>query len=546
MPAVSSEGELVSAVENASPGDEIIAEPGVYSLGQSLRCTTPDVTIRARNDAVLSSRTGPVSTIEEGGGGDLVMLRADGITFRGFEVRNSSAKGVEIDGGPDDVEVAHVDSHNNHTWGVMTNSGSGHTIRDSHSHDNRGSGGNSDGFNGTGAEGCEFLRCYAWNNSDDGFDMWNGTNHTLRECWSWNNGPYGNAEFKLGQDNGGGGHLVENCVAHSSDFIGFSWNQSPNPITVRNCTAFNCAPDFRFEDAEHVLENNISAGNSTRLRGPSVESNNTWNLGIDDPGFVSTDPSSTDFLRLEAGSPCLGAGTDGADLGAFQGGSQPGKIAVEGTTTLAAGAGERTTSPLQTEHTGFNGEGYVNFEADSGASVRWPLDVATGGQYNYEIRYANGGSIDRVATLHAGNAESDITFPQTGGWVNWSTITGTLELPEGTTDLAIETTGDDAGNIDQITLQPIEEESGSSGDEEEQSDGDTPYHGYNIPSAGEANWHEPLNENFEAIDRDVPVVDTEAALEKYDAADGALFVALDTGSVYVGDGAEWSHIGALN
>jgi len=550
MPTVSSGDELLAAVDNASSGDEILAEPGTYGLNRKLRVTTPNVTIRAQNDAARGE--GSVTHLRGSGNvgeGGLVELRDDNIVFRGFEVSNSGFKGIEINGDAVGVEVAHVDVHDCYVWGVMTNSGRDHVIRDSYSHDNRGNAGNADGFNGTDSDGCTFLRCWAWNNADDGFDMWSGTNHTLRECWSWNNGPAGNAEFKLGKSGGGGGHLVENCVAHSSDFIGFSWNQTPNPITVRNCTAWNCSPDFRFEDAEHTLENNISADNSTRLLDGTDESNNTWNLGIDDPQFESTDPGSSGFLRLAAGSPCIGAGLDGSDLGALpyvdgDGGGGTNLLTVEGTTTLPAAAAERTTTPLETEHSGFNGEGYANFEADAGAAIRWPLEVAAAGQYNYEIRYAHGGSNDRVATMSAGDSQGEITFPQTGGWVNWSTLTGTVDLPSGTTELGIETTGDDAGNVDQIILDPIETDDGTSGGATEPSSG-TANQGYNIPDAGRSDWHVPLNENFKAIDRDVPVVDREGALEEYDAAKGTLYVAVDTGTVYVGDGTGWNRLGAL-
>ncbi|WP_256298137.1 tail fiber domain-containing protein [Haloarchaeobius salinus] len=68
---------------------------------------------------------------------------------------------------------------------------------------------------------------------------------------------------------------------------------------------------------------------------------------------------------------------------------------------------------------------------------------------------------------------------------------------------------------------------------------DTPNHGYNVPEAGEEDWHRPLNENFEAYDVDIELRDESANLENYEPQAGAKFLATDTGVVYVGDGSDW-------
>ena len=58
-----------------------------------------------------------------------------------------------------------------------------------------------------------------------------------------------------------------------------------------------------------VLRNNLSYAAPAGMWG-ATHSYNSWNLGVDEPRFVSTDPSSPDFLRLASGSPAIGAGTD--------------------------------------------------------------------------------------------------------------------------------------------------------------------------------------------------------------------------------------------
>lgn len=70
-----------------------------------------------------------------------------------------------------------------------------------------------------------------------------------------------------------------------------------------------------------------------------------------------------------------------------------------------------------------------------------------------------------------------------------------------------------------------------------------PSHRYQTPEKGELDWHVPLNENFERLNRDVEIRDTQSELHKYDPANGTKFFATDTGTTYLGDGTSWNLIG---
>lgn len=74
---------------------------------------------------------------------------------------------------------------------------------------------------------------------------------------------------------------------------------------------------------------------------------------------------------------------------------------------------------------------------------------------------------------------------------------------------------------------------------------ETPNHRYNTPAEGEQNWHVPLNDNFERLDGDVPIWDTNANREEYTATSDAHFIAVDTGEIYEGDGDNWNKIGSI-
>jgi hypothetical protein len=73
----------------------------------------------------------------------------------------------------------------------------------------------------------------------------------------------------------------------------------------------------------------------------------------------------------------------------------------------------------------------------------------------------------------------------------------------------------------------------------------TQNHDYTTPDQGRSDWHVPLNENFVALDRDVPVWDTESNKSDYTPVTGAHFIATDSGVLYQGDGSAWVAIGEL-
>lgn len=73
----------------------------------------------------------------------------------------------------------------------------------------------------------------------------------------------------------------------------------------------------------------------------------------------------------------------------------------------------------------------------------------------------------------------------------------------------------------------------------------TENHDYATPDRGTTDWHAPLNDNFAALDVDVPVWDADANRSDYAPHAGAHFIATDTGTVYQGDGSSWVVIGSI-
>lgn len=68
---------------------------------------------------------------------------------------------------------------------------------------------------------------------------------------------------------------------------------------------------------------------------------------------------------------------------------------------------------------------------------------------------------------------------------------------------------------------------------------------YNTPEQGTLDWHIPLNENFNKLDKHVEIRDVDGNRGNYDPKSGAKYLATDTGAVYLGDGSQWNYLGEI-
>src|SRR5262249_27999755 len=77
---------------------------------------------------------------------------------------------------------------------------------------------------------------------------------------------------------------------------------------------------------------------------------------------------------------------------------------------------------VATNDTGFPGTGFVDYTNLAGSYVEWTVGAAAAGSVGFEIRYANGSTVNRPmditvnGTLVAGN----LAFSPTGNWDTWA------------------------------------------------------------------------------------------------------------------------------
>ena len=322
--------------EDLGPGDVVNLEQGTYFKGDDV-IRIEDVSGDPNNPIIVNGNNATLQFDADG----LVysgvkILNCENIELRNIRVTGSGKMGIEARYGKG-LTFRNIESDNNFLDGLYLNNCGGCLVERCELHHNQDltqDGEDADGLLLLGSKERNVMRRVSMHhNSDDGVDCYTAENQLFDRCISYANGAGdagdGNG-FKLGIAAGpSGGHLVHNCVAYDNRSEGFVWNLASIPIEVYNCTAYNNDSDgFVFSEGEHYLKNNIAFGNddrAKRLNSQVVHENNTWNLGIADPGFMSTDPSSGDFLRLTADSPCIDAGTDvgldyqgsAPDLGAY-------------------------------------------------------------------------------------------------------------------------------------------------------------------------------------------------------------------------------------
>ncbi|AZO77559.1 hypothetical protein BLM15_07970 [Bosea sp. Tri-49] len=393
---------LQKAYSAATAGTTIILRGGSYDLtgpsgihlsGRSGTSGNP-ITIRNHdteavilNGSGLSSAKDSYSSPTDAGGYVLSLYNVSNLIIRGLDIRNGPMGGVILDGGRSLDEGSHNNVFENlsiHGNGWNGSEGKGFSLFgyatdnllvncDSYFNadiENT----NADGYQispwGPASTGNTLRGCRAWQNSDDGFDLFNVNDNTqsppvvLSRCWAWQNGFLADGSQGKGEGNGfklggqrlaakgntsgtSGGHAVTDCYAWGNVLNGFTDNAATVACTVANCTAYdNCRStdengrpsetwtrDFYFPTpAGHVLTGNVAfrpAGREAQLAAENTDRNNSWTQSppVSSASFVSLSDAAargrrpadgslpeTAFLRLAAGSNLRKPGPDSTPL----------------------------------------------------------------------------------------------------------------------------------------------------------------------------------------------------------------------------------------
>ncbi|MGY4884185.1 MAG: right-handed parallel beta-helix repeat-containing protein, partial [Nanobdellota archaeon] len=299
--------------------------------------------------------------------------------LRGLEIRgveqlstgnNYGGVGMEVYGG-NDILIENCTSHHNggYGFGARVNANNVHFLNcDSYSNYDRYTdppGEDADGFDVGYISDDAVIRltgCRAWDNADDGFDMYQGSGYSgvyyLKNCWAWHNGYIPGTEttagngcgFKYGDDyqsyDGVTRRFSYNCIAYDNRERGFSQESANVKKEFYNCISYNNGAwgwSFYGLDIPDILHNNIAFGDGIEQLGSRRNSDyNSWDVGVSvtSADFLSVDGSQLDnprkidgslpditFLHLASGSDLINKGTpvsginyagSAPDLGPFE------------------------------------------------------------------------------------------------------------------------------------------------------------------------------------------------------------------------------------
>jgi hypothetical protein len=110
---------------------------------------------------------------------------------------------------------------------------------------------------------------------------------------------------------------------------------------------------------------------------------------------------------------------------------------------------------VESDHTGFTGTGFVNFDNVAGGYAEWTINAPAATTATLAIRYANGTTTNRPMDIAVNGtiAAAGHAFNGTGDWNTWSTASISVPLKAGANTVrATGTTANGGPNIDKITI----------------------------------------------------------------------------------------------
>ncbi|MFI1886206.1 glycosyl hydrolase family 28 protein [Streptomyces jumonjinensis] len=227
-------------------------------------------------------------------------------------------------------------------------------------------------------------------------------------------------------------------------------NYNPNSIGTRPAYGWYIrnADNVSFTDSEV----RFAAGDGR----PAVIANNSTGIRFDRFTAQRGGNSPSDLLFQNVTGYCAAnsANTSGGALRVSQSGSTqdcgttpgPGRHEAEN-------ASYTTGSTIDSNHTGYSGSGFVNTPNAVGSYVEWTVTATAAGSADLVIGYANGTAADRPLdiTVNGATVATGVSFPGTGAWTAWRTVTFPAALQAGANTVRVTaTSADGAPNLDYL------------------------------------------------------------------------------------------------
>jgi alpha-galactosidase len=111
---------------------------------------------------------------------------------------------------------------------------------------------------------------------------------------------------------------------------------------------------------------------------------------------------------------------------------------------------------VESNHAGFSGTGFVNYDNVVGGFVEWRVNAATAGSATLRIRFANGSTANRPMDISVnGGPPVPVNFPATGAWTTWQVASLPATLTAGVNTVrATATVAAGGPNVDHLEVAP--------------------------------------------------------------------------------------------
>ncbi len=332
---------LSKAVSVMSGGDTVYMRGGTYAVSAQINLTAIGSAASRRTITNYPGEVPILNCSAQSTGSDGIRITGAYWQLYGLVISNAAHNGLNIRGGTTPL----MGSYNwiercvfvgNRDSGLLIGSNSGtftaypssNTVLNCDATRNYDApvGGNADGFSvkWTGGPGNKFIGCRAWENSDDGWDLWMTTYPVLIDtCWTWRNGSNlwnsgsfnGNGNgFKLGGNFVPANHRLVRSLAYQNvgnGGKGIDQNNNTGNLVIDNNTSWG----NRFGDivlsttsttgGNHVVRNNLVFNNGTVSFLNSTLFSNSWTSisgGANSNDVVSMDASQLAAPRQADGS----------------------------------------------------------------------------------------------------------------------------------------------------------------------------------------------------------------------------------------------------
>ncbi|MFI6901221.1 cellulase family glycosylhydrolase [Nonomuraea sp. NPDC050394] len=110
-----------------------------------------------------------------------------------------------------------------------------------------------------------------------------------------------------------------------------------------------------------------------------------------------------------------------------------------------------TQGVVESNHAGFTGTGFVNYDNVTGSAVEFTVNAAAAGNATLTFRYANGTTVNRPMSISVNGSAQTKDFPGTGAWSTWQEVQVNAALNAGANTVrASSTTANGGPNLDRL------------------------------------------------------------------------------------------------